>query len=124
MVAITSELPNIRAAAPSPNNCSDSPPAAPSLQSAAVTMTLLADPLLTASIAKPVAILPDLNEWLKSAVRVSLDKSVAAAIILAPCFSWYGGVVVAKNKPSTAPLSNPLIQSRAAATPMVMLSSS
>jgi hypothetical protein len=63
-------------------------------------MTFRAEPLFTASIAELKAIVPDLKESVKSAVRVSLGRSTEAAMMAAVCFSLYGDVVLAKNKPS------------------------
>ena len=120
---MTSAFPMAKATAPSPNSGSNWLFPAPILQSEAVTMTFSAEPPLTASTAEFMAMVAALSESVKSTVRVSLGRSTAAAIMAAACFSLYGEVVLAKNKPSRC-CPSPFIQPRVAATAIVRLSSS
>ena len=93
-------------------------------RSAAATITFLAEPAWTASMAAFMALLAPLREWAISMVSISSRRSVAALIMLADCFSTYGGESVAKYSPSTCWRSMPFKQSKTASTPMVRLSSS
>ena len=92
--------------------------------SAATTSTCPAEPAVIESTAIFSAVVPARRTPVTSAVKISLRKSRAVAIMTAHCFSTYGGVVVAKRTPSIASRSMPFRHCLPAATAMVTLSSS
>ena len=67
--------------------CSSAPPALAGLQSAAQTISVLADPAATASFAASNAVVPDVVESVKSAERTSERKLRALVAILASSLS-------------------------------------
>ena len=93
-------FPIAKATAPSPNSRFKSALSCPHPAVRSSHKMFLAEPLFTASTAELIAIVAPLRESVKSAVRVSFGRSTAAAIMAAACFSLYGEVVLAKNKPS------------------------
>ena len=92
--------------------------------SLATTSTRRAEPALTASAAVRSALVPPRNVSPTSAVCTSRRRSSAFAISAAPCFSLKGYEVDAKMTASMLDRSTPRRQSMAAATPIVMESSS
>jgi hypothetical protein len=76
-----------RAPAPSPRSCSHIVSGSAGRQSAAATRTLRAEPLSMASRAARIAVVAERSESVKSAVKTSLRRSRAAAMIEAHCFS-------------------------------------